>query len=182
MHQIKMTLFGCFLLAYCNDSRAQIIIDTTKPTLQEVVVNKKLPKPEQVVNERYVIRGVFSSMVNVKVFDFINHPPPPIGVPIMQYMMGKIPGLKIAISPEGYTLKSTRSNTLMYDEGGILVYLDEQEVDINFLNGVQPKDIALVKYFPPGIAMAKGGNQIGAGVLAFYSRKGPDLFYYEDKQ
>ena len=157
---------------------AQVNKDTVT-TLKEAKVNKRLPKPEQVVNDRYATRGVFANMMNVKLLDFINHPPPDLGIPIMDYLMGKIPGLQIIPSAEGYTLKSTRVNTYTNDDGGVKLFLDEQETSADFLNSLQPKDIALVKYFPPGGALASPGAS-SAGMLAIYTRKGQDLFYYKE--
>jgi hypothetical protein len=54
----------------------------------------------------------------------------------------------------------------------ILVYLDEQEAG-DFINLVYPRDVALVKYWPPGTAQIPGSG--GAGVLAIYTKKFNDL-------
>ena len=175
-----LVLAICVLLTL--DMNAQVAsTDSTSLTLREATVKKKLPKPEYVVNERYASRGAFANMMNVKVLDFINHPPANIGIPIMDYLMGKIPGLQITPSAEGYTLKSTRVNTYTNDDGGIKLFLDEQETSADFLSSLQPKDIALVKYFPPGGAMASAGAS-SAGMLSIYTRKGQDLVYYKEKQ
>ena len=54
----------------------------------------------------------------------------------------------------------------------ILVYLDEQEAG-EFINFVYPRDVALIKYWPPGTAQIPGSG--GAGVIAIYTKKSKDL-------
>jgi len=153
------------------------IKDSTVKLLATVTVNKKLPKPELQVNERYT-RGMFSNMMNVKVLDYINHPPSDAGIPIMDYLQGKIPGLIIRPSANGYEIKSTRISTLT-DDAGIKLYLDDQETSADFLSYIYPKDVALVKYFPPGGALITGGAA-SSGLLIIYTRKGDDLLYYKN--
>ena len=148
--------------------------DSTHVPLQTVTVKKKLPKPELAVNDRYT-RGMFSNMMNVKVLDYVNNSPGEVGVPIMDFLQGKIPGLIIRPSANGCEIKSSRINTIT-DDAGIKLYLDEQETSADFLNFLYPKDVALVKYFPPGGALISGGAA-SSGLLAIYTKKGEDLIY-----
>ena len=147
--------------------------------LKDAIVEKKLDKPVNIVNKRYT-RGLFSNMMNVVALDFITKPPPNVGIPIMDYLQGKIPGLRISPSPfGGYDLKSSRVNTFT-DDAGIKLFLDEQQTDADFLAFLYPKDIALVKYFPPGGALISGGAS-SSGLLIIYTRKDEDLNYYNVK-
>jgi hypothetical protein len=149
-------------------------------TLQEAKVNKKLPSNLAIVNDRYIIRGMFRSMVNVKTLDFIDNPPPDVLIPIMEYLRGKINGLYINKGMNGnYVLSTMRVNSFT-DDGGVKLYVDEQMSDPEFLYDLYPRDVALVKYFPPGGSLTTGGSASSA-TLAIYTRKGEDLNYYADK-
>ena len=77
-----------------------------------------------------------------------------------------------------YVLSMNRANS-MTDDGGVKLYVDEQLSDPDFLYDLYPKDIALVKYFPPGGSLTTGGAASSA-TLALYTRKGDDIYYYDN--
>jgi hypothetical protein len=159
---------------------AQQVADTAY-TLKEAKVNKRLSSPINIVNDRYVIRGMFRTMVNVKVLDFIDNPPPNVVIPIMEYLRGKIAGLYIEKGMNGnYVLSMNRVNS-MTDDGGVKLYVDEQMSDPDFLYDMYPKDVAMVKYFPPGGSLTTGGAASSA-TLAIYTRKGEDIYYYDNNE
>lgn len=169
-----------FFVLGMNSVYAQNPADTAY-TLKEAKVNKKLASPVTIVNDRYVIRGMFRNMVNVRVLDYIDNPPPNIVMPIMEYLRGKIAGLYIEKGMNGnYVLSMSRVNS-MTDDGGVKLYVDEQLSDPDFLYDLYPKDIALVKYFPPGGSLTTGGAASSA-TLALYTRKGDDIFYYDNRE
>lgn len=177
---IKIGYSIFLLLGIVNIASAQKTSDSLNSnyTLKEAKVYKKLPSPVSVVNDRYVIRGMFRNMVNVRVLDYIDNPPPNVIMPILEYLRGKIPGLYIEKGMNGnYVLSMGRVNS-MTDDGGVKLYVDEQLSDPDFLYELYPKDIALVKYFPPGGSLTTGGAASSA-TLAIYTRKEEDLFYYE---
>jgi hypothetical protein len=66
------------------------------------------------------------------------------------------------------------------DDAGVKIYLDEQQVDAEFLSDIFPKDVALVKYFQPGASMSTA-LAASSGTLAIYTRKGEDMFNFNDK-
>ncbi|MEN9696711.1 MAG: hypothetical protein RLZ56_132 [Bacteroidota bacterium] len=178
-----MKLLFKFVFAFVLIINAQTLFAQNLPdtafTLKEATVKKKLASPVTIVNDRYVIRGMFRNMVNVKVLDFIDNPPPNIIMPIMEYLRGKIAGLYIEKGMNGnYVLTMNRVNS-MTDDGGVKLYVDEQLSDPDFLYDLYPKDVAMVKYFPPGGSLTTGGAASSA-TLAIYTRKGEDLFYYEN--
>jgi hypothetical protein len=181
MKGILSILMGLFFLLQTHQIFAQTNFDTaSKFTLQEAKVNKKLPSNVAIVNDRYIIRGMFRSMVNVKTLDFIDNPPPDVLIPIMEYLRGKINGLYINKGMNGnYVLSTMRVNSFT-DDGGVKLYVDEQMSDPEFLYDLYPRDVALVKYFPPGGSLTTGGSASSA-TLAIYTRKGEDLNYYADK-
>lgn len=152
--------------------------DTT--TLQQVTVKKRLPSPVSIVNDRYASRGMFKNTVNVKMLDFINNPPFATNLPILEYLRGKFAGVYIERGMNGnYVITSGRVRTIT-DDAGVKIYLDEQQVDAEFLSDIFPKDVALVKYFQPGASMSTA-LAASSGTLAIYTRKGEDMFNFNDK-
>ena len=152
--------------------------DTT--TLQQVTVKKRLPSPVTIVNDRYASRGMFKNTVNVKMLDFINNPPAATNLPILEYLRGKFAGVYIERGMNGnYIITSGRVKTFT-DDAGVKIYLDEQQIDADFLSDIFPKDVALVKYFQPGASMSTA-LAASSGTLTIYTRKGEDMFNFSDK-
>ncbi len=140
---------------------------------------KKNTESTKSVNDRYT-GGIFSSMGNVKVIDLINEPPVSNSGNVFVYAQGRISGVRIDQIGRSYKLSTNRSMS-MYEgmvkgnkDGStpVLIYMNEVESDANAVSNFQIKDIALVKYFPPGQLMMPGvGN---AGIFAVYTKKPED--------
>ena len=176
MFLLKRILLFVLILFFSINLYAQN--DST--TLQQVTVKKRLPSPVTVVNDRYASRGMFKNTVNVKMLDFINNPPAATNLPILEYLRGKFAGVFIERGMNGnYVITSGRMRTLT-DDAGVKIYLDEQQVDAEFLSDIFPKDVALVKYFQPGASMSTA-LAASSGTLAIYTRKGEDMFNFNDK-
>jgi hypothetical protein len=72
----------------------------------------------------------------------------------LEYLRGKFAGVYIERGMNGnYVITSGRVKTFT-DDAGVKIYLDEQQIDAEFLADIFPKDVALVKYFQPGAAMS----------------------------
>ncbi len=138
--------------------------------LKEVVVKSRVVPPKQQVNDRYT-RGVFNGMSTAKVLDLINNPTTD-GGNVLDFLQGEIAGLLITISGNDYRIETNRqiSFSLMPP---VRLFLDEFPTTIDFLKGVRAKDVALVKYYPPGMGGALPGVGIGAA-LVVYTRKYSD--------
>ncbi|MEY4278275.1 MAG: hypothetical protein RL377_279 [Bacteroidota bacterium] len=176
MFLLKRILLFVLILFFSINLYAQN--DST--TLQQVTVKKRLPSPVTIVNDRYASRGMFKNTVNVKMLDFINNPPAATNLPILEYLRGKFAGVFIERGMNGnYVITSGRMRTLT-DDAGVKIYLDEQQVDAEFLSDIFPKDVALVKYFQPGASMSTA-LAASSGTLAIYTRKGEDMFNFNDK-
>jgi hypothetical protein len=176
MFLLKRILLFVLILFFSINLYAQN--DST--TLQQVTVKKRLPSPVTIVNDRYASRGMFKNTVNVKMLDFINNPPAATNLPILEYLRGKFAGVFIERGMNGnYVITSGRIRTLT-DDAGVKIYLDEQQVDAEFLSDIFPKDVALVKYFQPGASMSTA-LAASSGTLAIYTRKGEDMFNFNDK-
>ncbi len=143
--------------------------------LKSVKVSGKRKKPIQIVNDRYTT-GLFSSMSRGRTYDLINNPPTSgFGQSILEYCRNLIFNINIYKTYDGYEVTSTRQGGSISSGGVVKVklYLDEQEVESSFFNFVYPKDVSLVKYFPPGQSQIPF-NQ-GMGILVIYTKKGEDL-------
>ena len=168
------------ILLIFNSLSLVSIAQNDSATLQQVTVKKKLPSPVTIVNDRYASRGMFKNTVNVKMLDFINNPPAATNLPILEYLRGKLAGVFIERGMNGnYVITSGRVKTFT-DDAGVKIYLDEQLIDAEFLADIFPKDVALVKYFQPGASMITA-LAASSGTLAIYTRKGDDMFNYNDK-
>ncbi|MEK0423572.1 MAG: hypothetical protein RLZ95_1482 [Bacteroidota bacterium] len=142
-------------------------------TLKTVLVKNTIKRTTKQINEEYAT-GMFKNMSVARTLDLINEPPnnTGIGIPILQYIQGKMAGLMVTVGAGGrVSLTSMRRNSIT-SASPILIYLDEQEAG-DFINLVYPRDVALVKYWPPGTAQIPGSG--GAGVLAIYTKKFNDL-------
>lgn len=136
--------------------------------LEGVTVRAVRKRPVEVLNKRYT-SGLFSSMGNVHVLDLVNEPPHG-GQNILQYLQGRIAGLRIDWrGGNSYSLTTSRAMSIT---GGLIpvqIFLNEMEADVQQLLAVSVKDIALVKYFPAG-----SNAMIGFGIsgkLAIYTKK-----------
>ena len=139
--------------------------------LKEVVVKSRVIPPKQQVNDRYT-HGTFSGMGMAKTLDLINEPTTD-GGNVLDFLQGQIAGLMITIGAGGnYSISSNRqiSLTLMPPPR---LFLDETPTTIDFLVGIRAKDVALIKYYPPGNGGALPGVGIGAA-LVVYTKKYTD--------
>lgn len=168
------------ILAFCCFLNLSAFAQSDSTTLEKVTVKKKLPSPISIVNDRYASRGMFKNTVNVKMLDFVNNPPAATNLPILEYLRGKLAGVNIERGMNGnYVIRSGRVQTIT-DDAGVKIYLDEQQIDADFLSDIFPKDVALVKYFQPGASMSTA-LAASSGTLAIYTRKGEDMFNFSDK-
>ena len=150
-----------------------LAINNDSLTLKTVVVKNTIKRTIKQINDEYA-SGMFNNMAMARTLDLINDPPnnTGIGIPILQYIQGKVAGLMVAVSAGGKVYLASMRRTSISAASAILVYLDEQEAG-EFINFVYPRDVALVKYWPPGTAQIPGSG--GAGVIAIYTKKSKDL-------
>ncbi|TMI65566.1 MAG: hypothetical protein E6H07_06540 [Bacteroidetes bacterium] len=140
--------------------------------LENVTVRAVRKKPAEMVNRKYA-SGLFNSMGNVRLFDFVNEPPQGGAQNIFQYLQGRVPGLRIDWrGGSNYSLTTSRAMSLTGGPIPVQVYLNEVEVDVQALLSVSIKDIALVKYFPAGTNAMFGFGV--AGRLAIWTKQPDD--------
>lgn len=118
--------------------------------LDAVTVHAVRRKPVEIVNKKYT-SGMFSTMGNVRVYDFINEPPVGGAQNILQYLQGRVPGLRIDWrGGNNYSLTTSRAMSMTGGMIPVQIFLNEMPVDVAILLTVSIKDVALVKYFPAG--------------------------------
>ena len=156
-----------------TNQNVDILYNNESLTLKTVLVKNVIKRSLKQINDAYAT-GMFNNMTMVRVLDFINDPPQNIGnaIPILQYIQGKIPGLMISVSAGGKVFLKSMRRISIENASPIAIYLDEQEAG-DFINLVYPRDVALIKYWPPGTAQIPGSG--GAGVLAIYTKKWSDM-------
>lgn len=156
-----------------KEQNADFTINNDSLTLKTVVVKNSIKRTTKQINDEYAT-GMFNNMAVARTFDLINEPPnnTGIGIPILQYIQGKMAGLIVTVGAGGKVTLGSMRRTSISAASSILVYLDEQEAG-EFINFVYPRDVALIKYWPPGTAQIPGSG--GAGVLAIYTKKSKDL-------
>lgn len=157
--------------AIAKEIHTTLLSDSVSSTgLREVTVTARKVPAKQQVNDRYT-SGLFRSMATAKTLDLINDPPSP-AYNILDQLQGQIAGLLISSSGGNYTIQTNRqlSLTLMPP---VRLFLNEMPVTIDFLKGIRAIDVALVKYYPPG--MGGGIPTVGIGAaLVVYTKKPMD--------
>ena len=156
-----------------TEQDADLLFNNASLTLKTVLVKNTIKRSTKQINEDYAT-GMFKNMSVARTLDLINEPPnnTGIGIPILQYIQGKMAGLIVTVGAGGKVTLGSMRRTSISAASSILVYLDEQEAG-EFINFVYPRDVALIKYWPPGTAQIPGSG--GAGVIAIYTKKSKDL-------
>jgi hypothetical protein len=155
-----------------TDQNIDVLFNNASLTLKTVLVKNVLKRSTKQINEEYTT-GMFKNSATARILDLINEPPPNTGngIPILQYIQGKLPGLMVSVGAGGKVVLTSLRRISISAASPIIVYLDEQEAG-DIISQIYPRDVSLVKYWPPGTAQIPGSG--GAGVLAIYSKKWSD--------
>jgi hypothetical protein len=128
-------------------------------TLENVVITTKTKTPVQIMDEKYS-SGLFAGGDNYQ-FDIINDKTIIASRTIFEYLQAKVAGLQI----------NTTSNppTLTWRGGKPDLFLNEVQIDADFVSTLPITDIAYVKVFRPPFFSPFGGGANGA--IAVYTRR-----------
>lgn len=130
-------------------------------TLPEVVVTGHTKSKMQLYDEAYS-----SSMFqrnDAIVFDGLDNDQIARSISVLQFLMGRVPGLTIVKNEDGLELAKWRNEVAE-------IYVDEFRLDASELNFISPTDVAMIKvYRPPAMISSFSG---GAGAIAIYTKKG----------
>lgn len=131
--------------------------------LENVLIKTKTKTPVQVLDEKYA-SGMFAGSGDGYQFDLINDKLAGASPNIFTYLQGKVAGLNINVA--GAT------PSLDWRGGAPLLFLDEMQVDANFLTSINVDNVAYIKVFRPPFYGAAGGS---SGAIAIYTRRGGDV-------
>lgn len=146
-----------------------LLSDSVSSTgLANVTVKARKISPKQQVNDTYA-KGMFRDMNRGRMLDLINDPPFGAGNILDYLASGQIPGLLVTyLGPNNYSISSNRMLSFSYMPPTKL-FLNESDVTVDFLASIQLRDVAMVKFYPPGTAQLPG---VGiAPVLAIYTKR-----------
>lgn len=132
-------------------------------TLENVVIAAKSKTPVQLMDEKYS-SGLFAGGDNYQ-FDIISDKTIIPVRTIFEYLQAKVAGLQINTS--------TKPPTLTWRGGTPDLFLNEVQIDADFVSTLPITDIAYVKVFRPPFFSPSGGGANGA--IAVYTRRGDDV-------
>jgi hypothetical protein len=146
-----------------SDEAMKLFSQYEGKTLDNVIVKAKTKSPLEIMDQKYS-SGMFSGGDGYQ-FDLVNDKFSFASRNIFDYLQGKVAGLQI----------NTSSNppSLSWRGGTPQLYLDEVQIDADFLTSMSVSDIAYVKVFRPPFFGGSGGGSGGA--IAIYSRRGDDV-------
>lgn len=131
--------------------------------LKDVVVEAKTKTALEKLDERYA-SGFFKG--DAYQFDLTNDVSAMSAQNIFQYLQSRVPGLQI-------NNVQASSPSLSWRGATPTLFLDEMQVDPEFVANLNVNDIAYVKVFRPPFFGAPGGGS--GGGIAVYTKKGGDV-------
>jgi hypothetical protein len=171
----KMIIRDSSLLKQLLELKKSLVNSAQGKMLQEVIVTTRVKRPIDIVNKKYT-SGLFSNM-NASVFDFVNEPPKPGSQRILDYLMGKVAGLRIEKRGASYMVTSTRAMSLNGGPIPVQIFLNEMPVEPDELLSLTVSEVALAKYFKAGSNMMAGFGL--GGRLVIYT-KAPEDINFDD--
>ena len=146
-----------------SDEMVKMLAQFEGKVLDNVTIKAKTKSPLQVLDEKYA-SGMFGGSGDGYQFDLVNDPFANSTPNIFTYLQGKVAGLNI---------NATGATPTMDWRGGTpLLFLDEMQVDANFISSISVNDVAYIKVFRPPFMGASGGS---AGAISIYTRRGSDV-------
>jgi hypothetical protein len=136
--------------------------------LKEVVIKAKIEKEESKLDRTYT-SGMFSGGISTNL-NVGNDPKALNDISVFQYLVGKVPGLKIA---DPLSLSPTASWRLQ----PVKFFLDNQEASGFDIRSLPMGEFDYIKIYDPS---AGGAFRAYGGVVAFYTKKGKGFNYTND--
>jgi hypothetical protein len=145
-----------------SDEIKRILQETEGKLLENVLIKAKTKTPVQILDEKYT-SGLFIG--DGQQFDLVNDKFAATAPNIFTYLQGKVAGLTIS--------NPSQSPTITWRGNNVSLFLDEVQIDANFISSLSVSNIAYVKVFRPPFFGAPGGGSGGA--IAIYTRRGGDI-------
>lgn len=147
---------------YFSDEVKRILQETEGKLLENVLIKAKTKSPVQLLDEKYT-SGLFIG--DGQQFDLVNDKFAATAPNIFSYLQGKVAGLVIS--------NPSQSPSITWRGSNVALFLDEVQIDADFISSISVNNIAYVKVFRPPFFGAPGGGSGGA--IAIYTRKGNDI-------
>jgi hypothetical protein len=128
-------------------------------TLEAVTVKAKTKSLKEKTNEEYA-SGMFSGGDDM-VFVTEGDPRAQSATNVLQYLQSMVAGLQINTSGDGSVTWRGQKTDL---------FLDQNNTDIDMIQGINMADVAMIKVFRPPFFGAPGGG--AGGAVAVYTKKG----------
>ena len=128
-------------------------------TLEAVTVKAKTKTLKEKTNEEYA-SGLFNSGDDM-IFVTEGDPRAQSATSVLQYLQSMVGGLQISTSGEGSVTWRGQKTDL---------FLDQNNTDIDMIQGINMADVAMIKVFRPPFFGAPGGG--AGGAVAVYTKKG----------
>ncbi len=145
------------------NEKARIEKRMTEHQLTEVIVNTKVKKQIDILDEKYT-SGLFSAG-DSRQFDATNDPFAASASDVFSYLQGRVAGLQIVNNGADVSLSWRGARPELF--------LDEVQVDEDQLKNISMNDVAYVKVFPPPFFGPSSGG--AGGAICVYTRKGGDV-------
>lgn len=150
-----------------NNLKLQKEIDNKYKSLQEVVIQSRIKTPKEELDEK-LSSPLFRNRFNETIFDFVNENQTVVYLSILEWLIGRVPGLSITRDGEGWLVPVFR--------GGLgTVYIDEMPADPSWYNTIPPNNIAMVKIIRGPFPL-----RIGSGLIAIYTKRGNTIPVYKE--
>lgn len=146
-----------------SDEMNRLFKENEGKLLENVIIKVSTKTPLQLMDDKYSA-GLFSGGESYQ-FDLINDRTSVTARSIFEYLQAKVAGLQINTT--------TNPPSLTWRGGSPELFLNETQVDEDFITTLPLSDIAYVKVFRPPFFSPYGGGANGA--IAVYTRRGDDV-------
>ncbi len=132
-------------------------------------------KDEKLTPTELLVKSHVKHMEADRAFDFdmvnVTHPP----LTVLNYLWGRIPGLKIVFEPGvGWHFAYRGPSAIGGDKSAPVFYIDEVIASLDETQDVPPSEIALIRFVPPPVWFAPlNGGAIGA-IMVYTKRFGDE--------
>jgi hypothetical protein len=150
-----------------SDETLQLLKQLEGKTLENVTVKTRVKSPTDILDEKYS-SALFSG--DSYKFDLVNDKTAFPARNIFQYLQSKVAGLMI---------NATNPPSLLWRGGAPQLFLDETQVDAQFVSSISVSQVAYIKVFRPGSFAGTGISSNGAIVI--YMRRGGDVQSGQEK-
>lgn len=147
---------------YFLDQQEQLKRRMASATLQEVIVKSRTKSKDQIVEEKYT-SGLFAGG-DAYSFNLLDDPAALSALDVLSFLQGRVAGLLIS--------GSGSQASLSWRGGTPDLFLNEMKSQIDVIQSINVRDIAMVKVFRPPFFGSIGGGSGGA--IAIYTRRGND--------